>query len=395
MNVDNVQIYVNFGQNKLGLITRLLIIRVQNMYTLPFSAISASLDTKKTTELATETSIAHHIKGIRPALSVMETLGFSAIECLQGSGITLETLERSDQGISLQQELAFYRRLLALTQDPQLGLKLGKAYRLENYGMLGYAILSAQTLGEALKIAKEFGPLNFSHFELDFALIDGNACIIMRHNKKLESELMALYEDRDCAAIIYGSMSALGRSFPIQSIDLMRPKPANTLGYEQTFQCPIRFAQKQMCIRFATNVLTTPMPLRDAETSNYCRQQCQQLLEKISHQESFSGQVKSIITQKDSHFPSLKTLGEILGMPERTIRRKLAEEGYKFQNMLNDARFEQAKILLQNGINLTQIAQNLGYSEVGNFSHAFKRWCGVSPTQFREQLTAIKNTKAP
>jgi AraC-like DNA-binding protein len=374
---------VNFGQNQLFFIKHKIIKRVKTMHA---SSLANPKDSKKSLGIATETSIAHHIKGIRPALTVMETLGYEASQCLKGSDISLAHLEQSEQGISLQQELAFYRRLLELTQDPQLGLKLGKAYRLENYGMLGYAILSAQTLGEALKIAKDFGPLSFSHFELDFSIEKTLAKIIMRRNKALDESLMTLYEDRDCTAIIYGSMSALGKPFPILGIELMHSKPGDIAEYERLFQCPVRFEQKQMSIEFAADILSIPMPLRDPETSAYCRLQCQQLLKNISHQRSLSSQIKNLLEHSDQGFYSLAELCMILEMPERSMRRKLTEEGFNFQDLLNEVRFEKAKTLLNSDLNLNEIAEKLGYSEAGNFSHAFKRWSGVPPKAYRDNL---------
>ncbi|MFT6904502.1 MAG: AraC-like DNA-binding protein [Oleiphilaceae bacterium] len=356
------------------------------MHTSSFSLPTSPPDSKKTLGLATETSISHHIKGLRPALTVMETLGYKASQCLKGSGISSAYLEQSDQGISLQQELAFYRRLLDLSQDPQLGLQLGKAYRLENYGMLGYAILSAQTLGEALKIAKDFGPLSFSHFELDFSIDNTLAKIIMRRNKSLDESLMTLYEDRDCTAILNGAISALGKPFPILGIELMHSKPADIAEYERLFQCPVSFEKEHMSIEFSADILSIPMPLRDPETSAYCRLQCQQLLKKMSHQQSLSAQIELLFTQAKSGLPSLAELSETLGIPERTMRRKLTEEGYKFQDLLNEARFDQAKTLLNSDLNLNEIAEKLGYSEAGNFSHAFKRWSGVSPKAYRAGL---------
>lgn len=347
-------------------------------------------NTKTTLGFASETSIAHHIKGIRPALSVMESLGYGAIDCLQNSGISLAQLEASNQGISLKQELAFYRRLVELTQDPQLGLKLGKAYRLENYGMLGYAILSAQTLGEALRIAKDFGPLSFSHFEIDFCLEGHQASIIMRLNKTLDSSLLTLYEDRDCTAIIFGAMSALGKPFPIFSIDLMHAEPTEISEYTRHFQCPVRFNQQQMRIYFSSDILSLAMPLRDPETSSYCQQQCQQLLEKISHQQSLSLQIRKHLEQSSERVPSLTSLCKMLDIPERTARRILKEEGTKYQDLLDEVRFEKAKQLLKANLNLSDISQKLGYSEAGNFSHAFKRWSGLSPKDYRESLLEYK-----
>lgn len=332
-----------------------------------------------------ETNIAHHIKGIRPALTVMADLGFSDETCLKGTGMTKTQLEQADQGISLQQELAFYRRLLNLTKDPQLGLKLGKAYRPENYGVFGYAILSAQTLGQALGIAKDFALLSFSHFELDYAIDAQQASIIMRQNKALDAGLLTLYEDRDCSAILHGARTALGQHFPISAIDLMHEAPASIDDYSALFNCPVRFEQANMAIHFHVDVLSLPMPLRDPETSAYCRQQCQQLLKKIAPTQSRSAQIQRLLTSEDYQFPSFAELSNMLDIPERTLRRQLKDEGNTYQDLLNDARFNKAKTLLASDHTLDSIAQALGYSETGNFSHAFKRWSGVSPTQYREK----------
>jgi AraC-like DNA-binding protein len=106
----------------------------------------------------------------------------------------------------------------------------------------------------------------------------------------------------------------------------------------------------------------------------------------MSHQQSLSAQIELLFTQAKSGLPSLAELSETLGIPERTMRRKLTEEGYKFQDLLNEARFDQAKTLLNSDLNLNEIAEKLGYSEAGNFSHAFKRWSGVSPKAYRAGL---------
>lgn len=353
--------------------------------------LSTPIYYKQAIGLATETSIAHHIKGIRPALLVMEELGFTTSTCLKGTGIRIEQLEQAEQGISLQQELAFYRQLLELSQDAQLGLKLGKAYRLENYGMLGYAILSAQNLAEALSIAKDFGPLSFSHFEVDFAIEGNEACIIMRQNKALDTHLLSLYEDRDCTAIIHGTRSALNQSFPISGIDLMQTAPVSTQAHEANFHCPIQFQQSAMRIRFPIDVLSIPMPLRDPETSTYCRQQCKLLLDRISQKRSVIEQVRECLGRTENGFPNIKDICKTLDIPERSLRRQLSQAGYQFQALLNEVRYQKAKALLSTELNLEAIAQTLGYSEAGNFSHAFKRWSGVSPKRYRDQqLRAAK-----
>jgi AraC-like DNA-binding protein len=49
-------------------------------------------------------------------------------------------------------------------------------------------------------------------------------------------------------------------------------------------------------------------------------------------------------------------------------------------------RFEQAKqMLCEDHLPIYQIAEALGFSETASFRHAFVRWSGVAPSQFRPQ----------
>jgi len=332
------------------------------------------------------TSTAHHIKGFRPALAVMEELGFSAEACLKGTGIKSEQLEKADQSITLQQELAFYRQLLALSKDPLLGLKLGKAFRIESYGVLGYAILSAQNLGQALTIAAEFGSLSFTHFKISFSVSENNARIKMSRINPFDPNLLALYADRDFSAVILGTEIALGQKFPIQQVKLMHSGEAYRAQYEAFYRSPVSFNQDQMELIFDKSILAIPMPLRDPETSSYCRQQCQQLLDKLTAQSTFIDEVRRILIARPCYFPTIKEVASLMSVSERTLRRRLKEEGHPFQLLLNEARYQLAKEYLATKVSLERISNLLGYSETANFSHAFKRWSGQSPNAYRQSL---------
>jgi len=329
-------------------------------------------------------STAHHIKGIRPALGIMQDLGFSAETCLQGTGIKKAQLELADQGISLQQELAFYRQALTLSKDPLLGLALGTAYRLESYGVLGYAILSAQTLGDALTIAAEFGSLSFTHFQIGFETQGENAIIHMSKIKPFDPDLLPLYADRDFSAIIFGTQTALGQKIPLKEVKLMQDGERHRKQYEAFYGAKVNFEQARMELIFDRQILSAKMPLRDPETSSYCRQQCQLLLNQLTKQSTLVDEVRRLLLAKPGYFPTIKEISVQLSMSERTLRRRLKDEGQAFQRILDEARQKLAKEYLNTRLSLDRIASLLGYTETANFSHAFKRWCGYSPTIYRQ-----------
>ncbi len=329
--------------------------------------------------------ITHHIKAIRPALNMMQGLGFSNEACLQDTGIHPDLLDDTSLGITLDQELAFHRRLLALSGDPLLGLKLGEAYRIESYGVLGYAMLSAATLAEAMALASQFDLLTFTHFDLDLRVEGDIARLVLKKQKLFDADLLRLYEDRELSAILSGGEHALGIRLRPQRIHIMHGTDGHADRYREYFGCPVEFDCPQTEFYFPAELLKTPMPLRDPETSDYCREQCQKLMTRLSGASDFSDQIRRLIIAQPGRFPSIEELADQTNSSTRTIRRRLNQEGTNYQRLLNEIRYALAKDYLTTRWSIERIAEMLGYSDATNFSHAFKRWHGCSPKAYRDQ----------
>ncbi|WP_182029073.1 helix-turn-helix transcriptional regulator [Vibrio sp. B1FLJ16] len=72
-------------------------------------------------------------------------------------------------------------------------------------------------------------------------------------------------------------------------------------------------------------------------------------------------------------------------MTKRTLRRRLKEQGISFQKLVNQVRYQRATELLETtGTPISDVADQLGYSDTASFRHAFKRWSGLVPTKFRK-----------
>ena len=85
-----------------------------------------------------------------------------------------------------------------------------------------------------------------------------------------------------------------------------------------------------------------------------------------------------------SRVPDLRETAELAGVGVRTLQRSLKSEGVHFRELVDRARFEKARTLLADGqILLKEIAHHLGYPDAANFTHAFRRWTGASPLEFR------------
>ena len=71
-------------------------------------------------------------------------------------------------------------------------------------------------------------------------------------------------------------------------------------------------------------------------------------------------------------------------MSQRTFARRLSSEGLTFSDILDELKLDVAKCYLKNDeLPISQIAWLLGYRELSAFTHAFRRWTGMTPRQWR------------
>jgi AraC-like DNA-binding protein len=112
------------------------------------------------------------------------------------------------------------------------------------------------------------------------------------------------------------------------------------------------------------------------------------LSEALSEADSLVQTARSNLTsQLAGGEVGLGTLARSMHMSERTLRRRLSERGTSYQELLDELRSTQARKLVGHGAEpVDQIAQRLGFADTSSFFHAFKRWTGQTPAQFRRTV---------
>lgn len=111
---------------------------------------------------------------------------------------------------------------------------------------------------------------------------------------------------------------------------------------------------------------------------------CEADLRELETNDSMTRAVREALRASGPPFPSLETVGRCVGASTRTLRRRLSEEGTGYQELLDEARFSWAKRALQHTRRpVTAIAYDLGYAAPSNFTRAFRRALGISPSCFR------------
>jgi len=77
-------------------------------------------------------------------------------------------------------------------------------------------------------------------------------------------------------------------------------------------------------------------------------------------------------------------LARMLGVPRRTLSRRLEAHGITFREILDTVRFDVARqLLMDSDIALDDVANTVGYASITSFVRSFQRWSGVSPGRWR------------
>jgi AraC-like DNA-binding protein len=187
-----------------------------------------------------------------------------------------------------------------------------------------------------------------------------------------------------CTAIICGMMrSFCGSDWNPTRVELTRRPPKNTQPYKDYFRAPVIFDSSRSSVVFANKWLDFPLVTADANYHEQFAADALALHQSIPN--SVSLKVRITLHSRLTHAAfSATTVADLLGLHERTLHRRLQNEGTSFRELLEETRrISSCNYLKGTTLPISSIAIALGYGSTGAFDHAFKRWYGKSPKQWR------------
>ncbi|WP_156507577.1 AraC family transcriptional regulator [Halioglobus sp. HI00S01] len=326
-----------------------------------------------------------------PALEVMAARGHDAAACLDGTGLCEADVLREgiDDSLSREQECRFYENVIRLSGDPSIGLELGDVVIPERYGLFGYALLSAETFERVLVLAESFGPMAFSFFSFGYGKQGRDAWFELRGNPDTSPDLTRVFVDRGLAAAARTFRAILGQRFYLHHVLLPHASNGNADNYLRMFQSPVSFSSQHSRLVFDAALLEEPLLNNHRGTSLHLEQQCQLIMARLSGQGRFVDSVRMQVLSRPGVFPDIDVVANSLGLSTRTLKRRLRDENTGYREIVDELRYGLAlEYLGKTRLPMEQISTLLGYRESANFSHAFKRWEGRSPSIWRRENTS-------
>lgn len=336
----------------------------------------------------TDLALPHKMKSLKIALDCLEGLGISGEACLVNTGLTRASVSSLNKEVSIGQELNLYRNIAALDVDMSIGITIGRAYSIENYGIWGLAIQSAETLRSALEIALEFQALTYTFFQYEFFEKNDIATIRLKPIADF-GDCQHILADRDMAATVLILKQLLGQALPLLGVQLAHEAGGHKEFYASHYNCPVTFEAREYCVLFPAKYLDLVLPQSDPETAKFCAHECRRLQAEIRNRFSLHEHIHQRLALSLENLPSPENLASELGITYRTLRRRLKQEGTGYQSVVNKVKFEYAKdLIINSNLSFSAISDKLGFTEPGNFTHAFKRWSGQTPRDYQRSKRA-------
>ena len=318
-------------------------------------------------------------------LDVISRWGYNDESLFKPFGLTSEQLADPEFRIPTAIANDMVKHALKLTGEPTLGYHLGTQMRISIHGFIGYAIMTANNITEALVLANRFIQLRLPFLQLFFSTFGVKATVQLQTDIQMEP-LRTEISIALMIGLISMAKAITGISDATGEIDFDFKKPEGFERFMVKFPThQFRFEQPYLLLSFDKNYLMNKLVHADPIASQIAINQCEAELSALGERHRIAMRVRDILTNSEQHYLSIEAVADRLHMSDRTLKRQLAAEGTSFSTLVDEVRYRHATSLLsRTDFSLEQIADELGYSDVANFSRAFKRWSGRSPSNWRK-----------
>ena len=319
----------------------------------------------------------------RLAVAYLERRGIDPGPLLKQAGIPGTALSESNR-VPVVEQIEFLQLVSHAVADDWIGLTLAADFDLRKMGVLYYVAASSHLFGDAVQRLERY--VRVGNEALVVRIKKGKVCSVglsytgvPRHLDRHQMELLALAFLRLCRQLV-------GRKFMPVAVRFVHHRSGDLREMTRHFGDCVEFdaGADEMC--FEPGLLDIPLVSGDPFLNELMLKSCEEAMAgRLSNVSPLRTLVENTIAPLLPHAEvSTRAVAQRIGLSERTLSRRLQEEGVTFGEILDDLRRDLAvRHLEERGLPVSQIAWLLGFHGPSSFSHACRRWTGKSPVQFR------------
>jgi AraC-like DNA-binding protein len=293
------------------------------------------------------------------------------------------TVYGGDGCVTTLQSFAIWKAIGELAEDSTMGWKFMSQVDTDQYHPTLLAALHARSYQECIERLARYKRLcSVEEFS------------ITRQGDEVLIEVSWPFAEQEPAPdllidAVFALVTELGRrgtktKLKPKRIELKRPNGRGN-GFEGYFGCPVKYGATRNLLVLRAADVDLPFLTHNDELLQMLAPQFENALKAEKSNQSTLDQVKWVLKRLLSGSrPDLLMVAKELGISERTLQRRITEEGTTFRQLLNDTRQELVRQYLSDGsVEITETAFLLGYEDPNSFYRAFRSWEGTTPAEWR------------
>jgi AraC-like DNA-binding protein len=322
----------------------------------------------------------------RALVDACERLGLDTEALLDRAGLDRVRLSDPDARIDAERADAVWREAHALAGDPALALHAAEQTPFGAFRVLDYLGASGASLGEGLRRVAAYFPLVDPRATLAVEAEDDAVALAFRGAgtelpPQAQEYTLAILASR-VRHVAPGAALAVRFAFP---------RPHDVREHARVFGVEPRFGVDRAALALSRAEWERPTASSDPGLFAALDDHARRLLERSGPAPLAERVRAAIAADLAGHEPSLPAAARRVGVSPRSVQRRLAEAGTSFARTVDAVREERAKVFLRSGdVSLAEVSWLLGFSEQSAFTRAFRRWTGVSPTEWRRASSSAR-----
>jgi AraC-like DNA-binding protein len=315
--------------------------------------------------------------------------GIAVQPWLAGLGLARTQIDDATVRVSYRQMSLIIKRALRAFGRGDIGLRVGAHQSVGTFGILGLAMMTARTFGEAIAIGVEHAAITGSMMNLELESVGARQIALIARPRFPDDEILVFLCEEMFASTLVLARGLVGAAFRPVRLELTYPAPAHAAEYRKLFQCDVRFGAKQNRVVVEQHWLDVALPTHHPVSAQQALALCREQAAQLKRQSEIVAAVERIVRRRLAERPTLATVAQALNLSERSLRRHLAAAGRVYREIHDRLRTERALELLSAGaLSVADIGGEVGFSDAREFRRAFKRWTGTVPTARRHTVVA-------
>jgi AraC-like DNA-binding protein len=327
------------------------------------------------------TSVGGYALAIAKAL---ERNGVDSAPILHAAGIPPSLLKNDPMSrLSIATMGRLFKACVDVTHDPYFGLTVARFVQFSNLHALGHALAASANLMAFCQRLQRFYRIASQACEIN--IVESGNEVSLRG--KLLVTVSAETEDAMIGFLILAMRQLYKPEFNPLCVEFSHPMPrGGSEPYETLFRAPVRFSQPAPLIVLSKTDLQQPLTGACAEFAQLSDNLATSYFARLDKDDVVTTVRQKIIEYLPDGDCTRDKVASAMCISPTTLQFKLSQCNTNFHELLDTTRKELASSYVQqSALSITEITFLLGFSEMTNFTRAFKRWEGVSPTDYRKQ----------